>query len=44
MKLQGYLSEKVAVNGHGCRTALKVGVKLKEIKTSFLPYYVPLTP
>ena len=29
-KLQASLSEKVVVDGHGCHTALKLGVKAKE--------------
>ena len=29
-KLQASLSEKVAVDGHGCNTALNFGVKAKE--------------
>ena len=29
-KLQAYLSERMVVDGHGCRTALYFGVKAKE--------------
>ena len=34
--LQPSLSERVFVDGHGCHTALHLGVKLKKIKIKFL--------
>ena len=41
-KLQPFLSERVIVDGHGCLTALNLGVKAKKIKTKFLRYTVYL--
>ena len=38
-KLQASLSEKVAVDGHGCHTALNFGVKAKENQDKFHTVY-----
>ena len=38
-KLQASLSEKVAVDGHGCHSALNFGVKAKENQDKFHTLY-----